>query len=152
MTHQVTSGVVALKHRKEHFWFAAEVFRYIQSILPSMEKPDLQVAHDALYSLDLDLKVYSEADAHTWAVWFELLARFDVDNDDSEIPYTMNLVHCDGICGTQSHQWIEVASLLFTERYIIDVAAPDVYSNPLLIGPRSPLVLAYSRAGERQTV
>ena len=109
------------------------------------------MAKDILYdSAPLDLKnamtilsqmeeePVSESSGWAWEVWHRLCAE-GITDDLSKVD--LEAIFKRGLIATQVHHWVEVTDR--NERYIVDVAPPDVYSGPMLIGPRSPLALVY---------
>jgi hypothetical protein len=130
-----THGQVDLDARRALHAHAWEIFRVVQDILRSLGRGEIRTAMHVLEHLENDQA--SESSAVTWEVWHRLSSEHPslVNHASHEVTFRK------GHLIAQVHHWIEVA--LKGERYIIDVAPPDGYSGPILLGSRSPLVLVY---------
>lgn len=129
----VVRGEVDIEARKRLFQQAQMVFNVARDILADSNPRDMQQATRVLSTLEED--AVSQSSGWAWEVWHRLCAEHPSLVTD-EVTFRK------GVCGTQAHHWIELSDGEY-DQYIVDVAPPDIYSGPLLIGPRSPLRLVY---------
>ncbi len=130
-----TDGVVDIKARQGLHLHAMAMFGAVRSILEDTDRHDAREAQITLSEIEGDPA--SGGSALAWEVWHRLNAEYPplVNKGGMESEFHR------GVIGPQLHHWIEVHAA--GERYVIDVSPPDVYSGPILVGPRSPLLLLY---------
>lgn len=134
----------------QHDEFAMEVFGAICQILEETVTPER--VRNTVRHLDVgnDILLPSSAEVTVSLVWEDLMDWLKEDPSALK-DYPLRLV--EGLCGAQTHTWITCSTTKHNEALdpvspvvLIDVVPPGVIPpDPIMLGPGSPLRLAYKQ-------